>query len=131
MLPPPHCSTLLGYGIDRQAIVKTALLGLPQPLWSFVPPGAKDPLDFSEQFPYNPDKAKALLREVGFDEKTPLRYTTTTHATEPALPTIATIMKTQLAKIGVEVTEVCHRSIESDRRKQDAATGQGVGPACT
>jgi ABC-type transport system substrate-binding protein len=29
---------ILGYGIGRQAIVKTALLGLAQPLWSFVPP---------------------------------------------------------------------------------------------
>jgi ABC-type transport system substrate-binding protein len=29
---------ILGYGIDRQAIVKTALLGLAQPVWSFVPP---------------------------------------------------------------------------------------------
>jgi peptide/nickel transport system substrate-binding protein len=28
----------LGYGIDRQAIVKTTLLGLAQSLWSFVPP---------------------------------------------------------------------------------------------
>ena len=35
-----------------------------------------------------------------------------THGAEPALPTIATIMKTQLAKIGVEVTvEVIDRPI--------------------
>ena len=111
---------ILGHGIDRQAIVKTALLGLAQPLWSFVPPGAKDPLDFSEQFPYNPDKAKALLKEAGFDEKNPLRYTMTTHAAEPALPTIATIMKTQLAKIGVEVTvEVIDRPIFLRRLTKD------------
>ena len=29
---------ILGYGIDRQGIVKTARPGLAQPLWSFVPP---------------------------------------------------------------------------------------------
>jgi peptide/nickel transport system substrate-binding protein len=111
---------ILGYGIDRQAIVKTALLGLAQPLWSFVPPGAKDHLDFSEQFPYNPERAKALLKEAGFDEKNPLRYTITTHAAEPALPTIATIMKTQLAKIGVEVTvEVIDRPIFLRRLTKD------------
>jgi ABC-type transport system substrate-binding protein len=103
---------VLGYGIDRHAIVKTALLGQAQPLWSFVPPGGLDHIDFGEQFPYDPAKARALLKEAGFDEKNPLRYTLMTHSAEPALPTIATIMKTQLAKIGVEVTvEVIDRPV--------------------
>jgi ABC-type transport system substrate-binding protein len=111
---------LLGYGIDRQAIVKTALLGQAQPLWSFVPPGGTDHIDFGEIYPYDPDKAKALLKEAGFDEKNPLRYTIMTHAAEPALPTIATIMKTQLAKIGVEVTvEVIDRPIFLRRLTKD------------
>jgi ABC-type transport system substrate-binding protein len=95
---------LLGYGIDRQAIAKTALLGQAQPLWSFVPPGSRGHIDFGEQFPYDPEKAKALLKEAGFDQKNPLRYAIMTHAAEAALPTTATIMKTQYAKLGVEVT---------------------------
>jgi ABC-type transport system substrate-binding protein len=103
---------LLGYGLDRQAIAKTALLGLAQPLWSFVPPGSKGHIDFGEEFPYDPEKAKALLKEAGYDEQNPLRYTLMTHAAEAALPTIATIMKTQYAKLGVEVTvEVIDRPI--------------------
>ena len=93
-----------GYGIDRHAIAKVAMLGLGKPLWSFVPPGGKDHIDFEEQFPYNPDKAKALLKEAGFDDKNPLKYTIMTHSAEPSLPTVATIIKTQMAKIGVEVT---------------------------
>src|SRR5919108_543255 len=103
---------VLGYGIDRQSIAKTALLGQAQPLWSFVPPGGRDHIDFGEQYPYDPEKAKALLKEAGYDEKNPLRYTLMTHGAEPALPTIATIMKTQYAKLGVEVTvEVIDRPI--------------------
>jgi peptide/nickel transport system substrate-binding protein len=103
---------LLGYGIDRHAIAKTALLGQAQPLWSFVSPGGRDHIDFGDEYPYNPDKAKALLKEAGFDAKTPFKYTLMTHGAEPALPTIATIMKTQLAKIGVDVTvEVIDRPI--------------------
>ncbi|HEX9871645.1 MAG TPA: ABC transporter substrate-binding protein, partial [Candidatus Tectomicrobia bacterium] len=93
-----------GYGIDRYAIAKVAMLGLGKALWSFVPPGGKDHIDFDEQFPYNPEKAKALLKEVGFDEKNPLKYTIMTHSAEPSLPTVATIIKTQMAMIGVEVT---------------------------
>lgn len=60
---------LLGFGIDRHAIAKTALWGQAQALWSFVPPGGKDHIDFGEQFPYDSEKAKALLKEAGFDAK--------------------------------------------------------------
>jgi len=52
-----------GYGIDRHAIAKIAMVGLGKALWSFVPPGATDHIDFEEQFPYNPEQAKALLKE--------------------------------------------------------------------
>ncbi len=118
---------VLGYGIDRQAIAKTALLGQAQPLWSFVPPGGRDHLDFGEQFPYDPDKARALLKAAGFDEKNPLRYTIMTHGAEAALPTISTIMKTQLAKIGVEVTvEVIDRPIFLRRLVTDRDWDQTV-----
>jgi ABC-type transport system substrate-binding protein len=111
---------VLGYGIDRRAIAKTALLGQAQPLWSFVPPGGRDHIDFGDEFPYDPDKAKALLKEAGYDERNPLRFTLMTHGAEPSLPTIATIMKTQLAKLGVEVTvEVIDRPIFLRRLVQD------------
>jgi peptide/nickel transport system substrate-binding protein len=118
---------LAGYGIDRHAIAKSALLGQGQALWSYVPPGGRDHLDFGERFPYNPDKAKALLKEAGFDEKHPLKYTLTTHAAEPALPTVATIMKTQLAQIGVEVTiEIIDRPVFLRRLNTDRDTEQVI-----
>jgi len=69
-------------------------LGQAQPLWSFVPPGSRGDIDFGEQFPYDPEKSKALLKEAGFDQKNPLRYAIMTHGVEGVLPTIATIMKT-------------------------------------
>jgi peptide/nickel transport system substrate-binding protein len=116
-----------GYGIDRHAIAKTAMLGLGKPLWSFVPPGGKDHIDFGDAFPYDPEKAKALLKEAGFDEKNPLRYTIMTHSAEPSLPTVATIIKTQLAKIGVEVTvEVLDRPVFLRRLTTDRDWDQFV-----
>jgi glutathione transport system substrate-binding protein len=103
---------LLGYGIDRQALAKTALLGQAQPLWSFVAPGSRGHIDFGDQFPYDPEKAKALLKEAGYDEKNPLRYTLMTHGADGALPNTATILKTQYAKLGVDVTvEIIDRPI--------------------
>jgi peptide/nickel transport system substrate-binding protein len=111
---------VLGYGIDRPAIVKTALLGQAQPLWSFVPPGSQGHLDFGEQFPYDPEKARALLKEAGYNAQNPLRYTLMTHGAEASLPIIATVMKTQLAQIGVEVeVEVLDRPIFLRRVTRD------------
>src|SRR5262245_1877704 len=118
---------ILGYGIDRYTIAKTALLGQAQPLWSVVPQGARDHIDFGEQFPFNPQKAKALLKEAGYDEKKPLRYTIMTHGAEAALPNISTIIKTQLAQIGVEVTiDVIDRPIFLRRLTQDRDWDQAV-----
>jgi peptide/nickel transport system substrate-binding protein len=103
---------LAGYGIDRRAIAKAALLGHGEPQWGYLPPGAKGFKDLSEMYPYDPGKAKALLKEAGFHEQNPLKYSLITHAGESALPTMATIMKTQLAKVGVELTiEVLDRPI--------------------
>ena len=76
----------IGYGIDRRVIAKSALLGLASPLVSFVPQGTLGHKDFLELYPYNPDRAKALLKEAGFDERNPLKYTLMTHAANPVLP---------------------------------------------
>jgi peptide/nickel transport system substrate-binding protein len=119
---------LLGYGIDRPAIVKTALLGLARPLWRSVPSGGKGHIDFEEQFAYNPDTAKGLLKEAGYDARNPLRYTLMTHSAEAALPTIATILKTQYAKLGVDLTvEVLDRPIFLRRWQRDRDWDQILG----
>ena len=95
-----------------QAIAKTALLGLAQPCGASCPRG-RGSYRLWGAIPLRPREGQgALLKEAGYDEKNPLRYTLMTHAAEAALPTIATIMKTQFAKIGVEVTvEVIDRPI--------------------
>jgi peptide/nickel transport system substrate-binding protein len=121
---------LIGYGLNRPAIAKAAMLGYATPSISFVSPGAKGYLDLSEQYPYNPERARALLKEVGFDEKTPLRYTIMTHGAEPSLPTIATIVKTQMAAIGVEVTvEVIDRPVFLKRLLRDRDYDQVINMA--
>jgi ABC-type transport system substrate-binding protein len=102
----------IGYGIDRRVIAKSALLGMASPLVSFVPQGTLGHKDFLEMYPYSPEKAKALLKAAGFDERNPLKYTLMTHGANPVLPTIATIVKTQLANSGVEVNvEVLDRPV--------------------
>lgn len=109
----------IGHGIDRQVIAKSALLGLVPPLLSFVPQGTLGHKDFLELYPYNPDRAKALLKEVGFDARNPLKFSLMTHGANPVLPTIATIIKTQLATSEVEVNvEVLDRPVFLKRLRE-------------
>ncbi len=90
-----------GYGLNREEIAKATFLGHARPLTSMIPPGARGHVDFPERYSYDPVRAKALLKEAGFDERHPLRYTLLAN---PFNVTVATIMKSQLAKIGVEMT---------------------------
>jgi peptide/nickel transport system substrate-binding protein len=121
---------LIGYGLDRAAIAKSAMLGYATPSISFVSPGARGYLDLSERYPYNPERARALLKEAGWDEKNRLRYTIMTHGAEPSLPTIATIIKTQMALIGVEVTvEVLDRPVFLKRLLRDRDYDQVINMA--
>jgi ABC-type transport system substrate-binding protein len=97
---------LAGYGIDRTAIAKIAFLGYAEPLLGVIPPGTRGHEDILEMYPYNPQKAKALLKEAGFTENNPLEYTIMTHGAYPPLPNVATIMKTQLEALGMVKVKV-------------------------
>ena len=62
---------LLGYGIDRHAIARTALLGFAQPLWSFVPPGARGHFDSATGSPMIPRRPKPCSRRPGMMRRIP------------------------------------------------------------
>jgi len=55
-------------------------------------------IDFPELYPYNPEKARALLKEAGYDERNPLEYTILLNSFNVMF---AAPIKTQLEKLGV------------------------------
>ena len=91
-----------GFGLDRAEIAKVAFHGRTKPLVSVLPPGVPDAIDLNELYPYKPDEAKRLLKELGYDEKNPLKFTILIGNADPTLADIATLIKNQMAKIGVE-----------------------------
>jgi ABC-type transport system substrate-binding protein len=91
-----------GYGLDRAEIARVAFHGRTKPLVSVLAPGVPDAIDLNELYPYKPDEAKRLLKELGFDNKNPLKFTILVGNHDATLADIAALIKNQMAKIGVE-----------------------------
>jgi len=91
-----------GYGINRVEIARVAFQGRATPLVSVMPPGVPDAIDLNEMYPYRPDEAKRLLKELGFDEKNPLKFSILIGNQDATMSDVAALIKNQMAKIGVE-----------------------------
>ncbi len=63
----------LAYAIDRKAVIAGASNGLGTPIGSHYTPNDPGYVDLTGMYPYDPAKAKALLKEAGI--KTPLEVT--------------------------------------------------------
>jgi ABC-type transport system substrate-binding protein len=90
------------YGVDRREIAEKALLGLATPLTAMAPVHTKGHLNLDALCPYDAEKARALLKEAGYDERNPLRYTIISNNEKAVFSNIATLLKEQYRKLGVE-----------------------------
>src|SRR5581483_6290919 len=93
----------MNYAVDREAIVKSVLGGrgsaLPGPLW----PGW---LGYSESvtpYAYDPEKARALLRDAGYPDGFAFKWTVTQGIFAKDVE-IAQAVASQLAKVGINAT---------------------------
>lgn len=55
----------LTHAIDREALIEATSAGYGKVIGSHFPPQNPDYIDLSKQYPYDPAKAKALLKEAG------------------------------------------------------------------
>lgn len=63
----------LNYALDIPAIVEAIYGEYGTPIYTYVAPGAPGYTDDVEKYEYNPEKAKQLLEEAGFDFNEPIR----------------------------------------------------------
>ena len=89
----------LAHAIDRQAFIDGAREGLGKPIGSHFAPTDAGYLDLTKVTPYDPEKAKALLKEAGVS--TPLAVTLTLPP-PPYARKGGEIVAAQLAKVGIE-----------------------------
>ncbi|MCW5609328.1 MAG: ABC transporter substrate-binding protein [Rubrivivax sp.] len=88
----------LTHAIDRQAFIAGAQEGLGRPIGSHFAPTDAGYVDLTGLYPYDPEKAKALLREAGVT--TPLNVTLTLPPPQYARKG-GEIVAAMLAKVGV------------------------------
>jgi peptide/nickel transport system substrate-binding protein len=91
------------YGTDREGIVKIAFQGEATPWVGMISPGAIDSVNVNDMCPYDPKKAMALLKEAGYDQDHPLTFRLMTNTEKSVFNIIGTVIKEQMAKIGVQV----------------------------
>jgi peptide/nickel transport system substrate-binding protein len=88
----------IGHAIDRKAFIDGAQEGLGKPIGSHFAPTDLGYLDLTKQSAYDPEKAKALLKEAGVT--TPLNLTLTLPPPQYARKG-GEIIAAQLAKVGI------------------------------
>ena len=88
----------LMHAIDRKAFIDGVLEGLGQPIGSHFAPTDAGYVDLTAQYAYDPEKAKALLKEAGV--ATPLNVTLTLPPPQYARKG-GEVLAAQLAKVGV------------------------------
>lgn len=105
----------VSYGIDREAMVRTALEGHGVPIYGFDSPANKLwYTDTIPKYPYDPEKSKALLKEMGIWDRdgdgiaedsdgNPIRFILNVNATNDVRVHQGTSIKENLKRIGMDV----------------------------
>jgi peptide/nickel transport system substrate-binding protein len=88
----------LSHAVDKKAFIDGVLEGLAKPIGSHMAPTDAGYVDLSKQYPYDPEKAKALLKEAGV--QTPLNVTLTLPP-PPYARKGGEVLAAQLAKVGI------------------------------
>lgn len=88
----------LSHAVDKKAFIDGVLEGMAKPIGSHMAPTDAGYVDLSNQYPYDPEKAKALLKEAGV--QTPLNVTLTLPP-PPYARKGGEVLAAQLAKVGI------------------------------
>ena len=116
----PELANILSFGIDREAIITSVLLGEGQPAYS---PLQKNPynLETMEKFDYDPEKCRQLLEEDGWKKNddgyyekdgTELAFVISAMADDQVRVDMAKMCANQLQQIGVNATAESRASLD-------------------
>ncbi|RYE08067.1 MAG: ABC transporter substrate-binding protein [Hyphomicrobiales bacterium] len=95
----------LAHAFDRESYAKTVWFGFARATINPVPPEMETYLpDSASLYPYDPDKATALLAEAGFTKDNPLKMEILTPQGFDTLKSMALLLQDSLNRLGHNVT---------------------------
>lgn len=90
----------LSYAIDRAAVIKQILDGRGSAIGSHFSPADSGYLHLADRYPYDPERARALLREAGIENRLALKLTL---PPTPYARDGGPLLAAQLATVGVDL----------------------------
>ncbi|MDF2562629.1 MAG: transporter substrate-binding protein [Microbacterium sp.] len=116
-LQDPKVREALSYAVDKDALISQVLPEGTQKATQFVPEVVNGYNPDVTTYDYDPEKAKELLAEAGYDEANPLKLTFNypVNVSRPYMPDpeqIYTVLSSQLSEVGVETTPVSEEWVE-------------------
>lgn len=116
-LQDPKVREALSYAVDKDALISQVLPEGTEKAIEFVPDTVNGYNSDVTTYDYDPEKAKELLAEAGYDEANPLKLTFNypVNVSRPYMPDpeqIFTVLSSQLAEVGVETTPVSEEWVE-------------------
>ena len=99
----------VAYGLDRQSVVRSFYANRAVVAHEFMPPAIPGYNPKVKKYPYNPDRAKALLRRAGLSLPVKIEFWWPTNVSRPYMPSPNLnfqAFKASLEKSGFEVTAV-------------------------
>ncbi|HEY8486626.1 MAG TPA: ABC transporter substrate-binding protein, partial [Limnochordales bacterium] len=91
------------HAVNRQELVAGVMLGMGTPIGSHRSPVESCYVDLSGAYPYDPDRARTLLREAGYGPGNPLRVTFSLPAPYEYARRLGEAVAAQLEQVGVVV----------------------------
>ena len=89
------------YAVNKDELIQSAMLGYGTKIGSMRSPGEACYEDLSGFYAYDPNRARQLLAEAGFNAQNPLRFTFTLAAEFPYERRIGEALAAQLNRLGV------------------------------
>ena len=90
------------HAVNRDELVQGVMLGMGTKIGSHRSPVESCYVDLSNAYPYDPERARTLLREAGYGPGNPLRFTFTLPAPYEYARRLGEALAAQLARVGVE-----------------------------
>ncbi|WP_300363324.1 peptide-binding protein [Hydrogenimonas sp.] len=99
----PNVRRAIDMAIDKEQLIRILFFSYGKVCHGPFMPGTFAYPEDPPKSPYDPEKAKRLLKEAGYDKKNPLSFTISTNANNSTRLYAAQIIQYQLGKIGVKV----------------------------